>query len=90
MPVKKTVPSPLLPAPTVAPQRCESSGGTGDSSPRKWIYARRQPGRPRVLREIRLLVVRMASENPGWGYTRIQGALKNLGHHVARSTIAAV
>jgi hypothetical protein len=32
----------------------------------------------------------MASENPGWGYTRIQGALKNLGHHVARSTIAAV
>ena len=32
----------------------------------------------------------MARENPGWGYTRLQGALKNLGHLVARSTIAKV
>jgi hypothetical protein len=56
----------------------------------KWTYPRRQPGRLGVLREIRRLVVRMASENPGRGYTRIQGALKNLGHRVARSTIAAV
>ena len=32
----------------------------------------------------------MATENPAWGYTRIQGALKNLGHHVARSTVAKV
>src|SRR5262249_46452719 len=57
---------------------------------RKWTYARRGPGRPGVLLEIRRLVVRMASENPGWGDTRIQGALNNLGHRVARSTIAAV
>jgi hypothetical protein len=57
---------------------------------RKWTYARRRPGRPGVLAEIRRLVVRMATENPSWGYTRIQGALKNVGHRVARSTIAAI
>jgi hypothetical protein len=32
----------------------------------------------------------MTTENPGWGYTRIQGALKNLNHRVARSTVAKV
>jgi putative transposase len=32
----------------------------------------------------------MATENPAWGYTPIQGALKNLGHDVARSTVAKV
>ena len=40
---------------------------------RKWTYARK-PGRRSVLLEIRQLVVRMAQENPTWGYTRIQGA----------------
>ena len=43
-----------------------------------------------MLPEIRRLVVRMATENPRWGYTRIQGALKNLNHRVARSTIATI
>ena len=32
----------------------------------------------------------MAADNPSWGYTRIQGALKNVGHRVARSTIASI
>jgi putative transposase len=57
---------------------------------RKWTYAKGRPGRPGVRAEIRRLVVRMAAQNPGWGYTRIQGALKNLGHRVARSTIATI
>src|ERR671910_2638784 len=57
---------------------------------RKWTYATSRPGRPGVQAEIRRLAVRMANDNPSWGYTRIQGALKNLGHRVARSTIAKI
>jgi putative transposase len=57
---------------------------------RKWSCAARRRGRPGVQMEIRRLVVRMATENPSWGYTRIQGALKNLGHQVARSTVAKI
>jgi putative transposase len=52
--------------------------------------AKRKPGRPRKPDEIEALVVRMAEENRLWGYRRIQGALFNLGHDVARSTIAAI
>src|SRR4030095_958845 len=55
---------------------------------RKWTYARTS-GRC-VLLEIRRLVVRMAAENPTWGYTRIQGVLKNVGHRVGRSTIRRI
>jgi putative transposase len=55
----------------------------------KWSYARR-PGRRGVLLEIRQLVARMATENPTWGYTRIQGAMKNVGHRVGRSTIRRI
>ena len=57
---------------------------------RKWTYAAVRV-RPRgVQARIRALVIRMATENPTWGYTRIQGALKNLGHQVGRSTIARI
>ncbi|MPZ20031.1 MAG: transposase [Luteitalea sp.] len=51
-------------------------------------HLRRGPGRPPVTAEIREWVVRMATENRSWGYTRIQGALANLDHHVSRGTIA--
>ena len=57
---------------------------------RKRTYAKHRPGRPPVHAEIRGLVVRVATENQGWGYTRIQGALKNLGYRVARTTIANI
>jgi transposase InsO family protein len=56
----------------------------------KWTYAKHGARRRGVLAQIRQLVVRMAEENPTWGYTRIQGALKNLGHRVGRSTIARI
>jgi putative transposase len=49
---------------------------------------KRGPGRPRAAHEIEALVVRMAEENRNWGYRRIQGALSNLGHNIAHSTIA--
>ncbi len=57
---------------------------------RKWTYAKGRSCRSGVLAEIRRLVVRMAEENPTWGYTRIRGALKNVGHRVGRSTIARI
>jgi helix-turn-helix protein len=57
---------------------------------RKWTYPKTGTTRRGVLAAIRQLVGRMAKENPTWGYTRIQGALKNLGHSVGRSTIARI
>jgi putative transposase len=44
----------------------------------------------RALRRISPLVVRMATENPTWGYTRIRGGLTSLGHDIARNTIKAI
>src|SRR4030066_1595655 len=57
----------------------------------KWSFVhRRGPGRPGIMRKISDLIVRMAQANPSWGYTRIQGALGNLGHRVGRGTVANV
>jgi putative transposase len=43
---------------------------------RRWTYAHRRPGRPPLERSLRELIVRLASENPHWGYKRIVGELK--------------
>ena len=51
---------------------------------------RRGPGRPPTQAALAKLVVRMASSNPTWGYTRIRGALRNLGHDLGRSTIKRI
>ena len=53
---------------------------------RRWIHPRR-PGRPPVNREIRGLVVRLARENPRWGYQRIVGELALLGVSVGATTV---
>src|SRR5262249_12544347 len=50
----------------------------------------RRPGRPSTKPDIAALVVRMATENPTWGYTRIRGGLKHVGHDVGRNTIKAI
>jgi transposase len=47
----------------------------------------RRPGRPRTVRSIRQLVLRLAGENPGWGYRRIHGELLVLGIRTAASTV---
>ena len=50
----------------------------------------RSPGRPPTAKDIRELIVRVARENPTWGYTRLRGALKNLGHELGRNTIKRI
>ena len=51
---------------------------------------RSRPADDATRRDVAALVVRMAVENPQWGYTRIRGALSNLGHEIARTTVKRI
>jgi hypothetical protein len=56
---------------------------------RKWTYPSR-PGRPATDPEIAAMIERLARDNARWGYQRIAGELKHLGHRVSASTIRRV
>ena len=58
---------------------------------RKWTYRRRNAGgRPPLAADVEALLLRLAAENPRWGYGRLQGELAKLGHRVGRSTVRDV
>jgi putative transposase len=56
---------------------------------RKWTYPSR-PGRPAAAQEIRDLVLRLAAENPSWGYRRVHGELTRLGCRVSPATVRRI
>jgi putative transposase len=53
---------------------------------RRWTYPHRR-GRPPVTTEVRALVLRLAGDNPTWGYRRIHGELCRLGYRIGASTV---
>jgi putative transposase len=52
-----------------------------------WTYPHRQPGRPPLDEQLQQLIVRLATENPRWGYQRLQGELLRLGVQVSATAI---
>jgi putative transposase len=54
---------------------------------RRWSYSGRRPGRPPLAAQARLLVLRLAAENPSWGYKRIHGELVGLGIPLSPSSV---
>jgi putative transposase len=56
----------------------------------RWTYPHKRPGRPPLDSRVQTLVLRLARENPGWGYRRIVGELRNLGISVSATSVRAI
>jgi putative transposase len=57
---------------------------------RRWTYPHKRPGRPPLDSRVQTLVLRLARENPGWGYKRIVGELQNLGVSVSATSVRTI
>ena len=58
---------------------------------RKWTFKHKAPrGRPRISLEVERLLLRLAKENPTWGYGKLEGEVGKLGYDTGRSTIRDV
>ncbi len=74
----------------VVPRRRSTEFWHTTRAPRYDSHAKRGPGRPPKPQHIRDLVVRLAQENVGWGYTRIRDVMRLLGHEIGRTTIQRI